>query len=334
MKPQSAIFCNVPLHQADLIRVFNPCLRKRIEAKAALLSEIVTPANFTSLAPLLHEVEVIFATWGMWELSPAQLELLPNLKAVFYAAGTVRYFAHPLLKRGILVASSWQANAIPVAEFTLAQILLANKGYWCNQREYQEREDYDAFRGRGNYGATVVILGAGQIGQRVVEMLRPFSLRVVVFDPYLKAKTADHMGVEKIESLAHAFEIGDVVSNHLADLPATQGLIKGAHLDLMPANSTFINTGRGRTVNHDELLAVFSKRSDLTALLDVTDPEPLPLTHPLRSLPNVHLTSHIAGSIGEEVGRMGQMAVEEFERFCAGESLRYGITPDMLETMS
>jgi phosphoglycerate dehydrogenase-like enzyme len=330
----SAIFCKSGTSSPDLKAVFPPRLRTHIETRTRLFPRVITQENFSEFAPYLDKVGIIFATWGMWELSPPQIDALPNLNAVFYAAGSVRYFAKPLLQRGVVVTSSWQANAVPVAEFTLSQILLANKGYWHNLHDYQGRSDYGAFRGRGNYGSTVTVLGAGQIGRRVIEFLRPFHLRVQCFDPYLTAKGADLLEVEKIDSLAGAFESSNVVSNHLADLPATYGLIRGAHLDLMPRNATFINTGRGRTVNHEELLQVLGKRRDMTALLDVTDPEPLPLGHPLRTLPNVHLTNHIAGSIGDEVERMGQMAFEEFDRFDRGQALRYAVTLEMLETMA
>lgn len=112
------------------------------------------------------------------------------------------------------------------------------------------------------------------------------------------------------------------------------GLLNGHLLKSLPVNATFINTGRGRTINHDDLLCVLQARPDLTALLDVTEPEPLPVSHPLRALPNVHLTSHIAGSIGAEVARMGQVAIEEFECWMRGEPLRHAVVPQMLETMA
>jgi len=133
----------------------------------------------------------------------------------------VRGFARPLLRRGITVVSGWAANAVPVAEFTLAQILLANKGYFQNGRECTGTDRYrTAFRGCGNYGTTVALLGAGQIGRKTIELLRPFHLRVIVFDPFLDEVQADDLGVEKV-SLEQAFGQGQVVSNHLADVPAT-----------------------------------------------------------------------------------------------------------------
>jgi phosphoglycerate dehydrogenase-like enzyme len=239
------------------------------------------------------------------------------------------------LERGISVTSAAAANAAPVAEFTLTQILLANKGYFRNVGEYLASDSYErVFRGRGNYGATVAILGAGQIGRLVIQYLRPFHPRVIVFDPFLSHKVAEHLGVEKVETLEEAFARGHIVSNHLADLPATYGLLRGSHSQLMPPSSTFINTGRGRTLDHDELLVFMQERPDVRALLDVTAPEPLPLDHPLRALPNVHVSGHIAGSIGDETVRLADFAIEEFEAWTTGQPLRHAEAADMLATMA
>jgi phosphoglycerate dehydrogenase-like enzyme len=302
-------------------------LRRRTE----LFPRPVTSANIEDLLPGLSEIEVIFATWGFFPLAEAQLDGLPALRAVFYAAGTVKYFADSLHGRGVTIVSSAAANAVPVAEFTLGQILLANKGYFRNLREYQlVSSPPAAFRGSGNYEATVSILGAGQVGRKLIELLRPFHLRVLVFDPFLSFKAADALGVEKVE-LNQAFERGDVVTNHLADVPDTVGLLKGEHFASMPKHATFLNTGRGKTVNHADLTRVFASRPDLTALLDVTEPEPLPLNHSLRRLPNVHISGHIGGSIGREFGRVADYALEEFEAWAAGRPLRFEVTPEMLE---
>ncbi len=281
----------------------------------------------------LADVEVLFSTWGFPLLNDAQLDKMPKLRAVFYAAGSVQNFARPLLQRDIIVVSAWAANAVPVAQWTLAQILLANKGYHRNEREFAATRAGRKFRGRGNFGAPVAILGAGQIGRRVIELLQPFDLPVLVFDPFLPAEQAEKLGVEKVE-LDEAFARGHVVSNHLANLPATIGMLKGAHFAQMPPDATFINTGRGATVRQTEMIEVLRARPDIIALLDVTSPEPTPRDSPLWDLPNVHLTTHIAGSIGDEVVRMADYAIEEFVRWQRREPLRYAVSEDMLELMA
>ncbi len=308
---------------------------KKVGSLTDLYPSIVTSQNMEACLPALADLEVIFATWGMMPLKDDQLNRLPNLRAVFYAAGTVRHFAIPLLQRGIVVTSTAAANAVPVAEFTAAQILLANKGYFRNVREYRQKGgDYlNSFRGKGNYDVTLALLGAGHIGRKVIELLRPFRLKVVVFDPFLSQADATALGVEKVE-LAEAFASADVVSNHLAAIPATAGMLNGTLFSSMRENATFINTGRGGTVNHDDLISVFRARPDLTALLDVTDPEPLALEEPLWTLPNIHISGHIAGSIGNERARNADYAIDEFERWSRGEPLLYAVTLAALERMA
>lgn len=331
---KAAFFGDIGLGGETLEQVYGPTRFQKIRQMTDLYPAIVTSQNIQTCLPELQDLEVIFATWGMIPLTDEQLDQLPSLQAVFYAAGTIRPFGMPLLRRGIIVTSSAPANAVPVAEFTLAQILLANKGYYRNLREYRDTCDYSrSFVGIGNHGATVSLLGAGQIGRKLIELLQPFSLKVAVFDPYLSIEEAACLGVEKV-NLSTAFARGDVVSNHLADIPATVGMIDGNLLSSMHENATFINTGRGRTVCPESLIACLRARADLIALLDVTDPEPLTAESPLWNLPNAFITSHIAGSKNREIERMADFAIADFERWSRGEPLRYAVTLDGLERMA
>jgi len=336
-KKSAAFFSRERTIESELKRIFGPKRRAELAEMVEMSPVIITQEKLAEQVAELQEIEVMFATWGMYPLTAQDIDLLPKLQAVFYAGGSVRHFAPALLERGIMVVSAWVANAVPVAEFTLAQILLANKGYWRNAREYctcDEGDTYeDFFRGCGNFGATVSILGVGQIGRKLIELLRPFRLRVLVFDPFLTNEEACKLRVKKVE-LVEAFACGNVVSNHLADVKDTAKLLTGALFDSMPQNATFINTGRGGTVAQNDLVSVLRRRTDLTALLDVTEPEPLPSADPLRDLPNVHLTAHIAGSIGDEVDRMVQATFEEFRAWRDGHPLQFEITPERFKTMA
>jgi len=146
-----------------------------------------------------------------------------------------------------------------------------------------------------------------------------------VYDPFLSPERAQELGVRQV-SLEEAFAEGYAVSNHLLDVPETVHLIRGRHLASMPEGGTFINSGRGRTLQHDEMGSVLAERTDLFVLLDVTDPEPLPEDSPLRAMPNVLISSHIAGSIGQEVGRMADLMIEELDRYLRGEPLVHEVT--------
>jgi phosphoglycerate dehydrogenase-like enzyme len=261
---------------------------------------------------------------------------LPNLKAFFYAAGSVRAFARPLLDRGIIVVSAWAANAVPVSQFALAQILLSLKGYFRNVRETR----LPANRGRlletdapGVLGEAVALLGCGMVGRAVAELLRPFRLDVLAYDPFLSDGDAAVLGVRKV-ALEDAFAKAYVVSNHLPDLPATRNLLGRDLFASLRQGATFLNTGRGASVDEKGLADVLRARPDLTALLDVTDPEPAPADSPWHSLENARLSSHIAGSNGNEVVRMADYCLDEFRAWRADRPLRYRITREMLEKMA
>lgn len=281
-------------------------------------------------------VDVLFSTWGMTPLNGQQVDrYFPNLKAVFYAAGGVAHFAQPYYERNIRIISAYKANAIPVAEFSVAQIILGLKGYYRNEREYDgTKPGFDAaLRGPGSYGETVGLLGAGAIGRHVIRLLKPYELNVLVWDPFLSYAEADKLGVEKVESLQPLFEKSFVVSNHLADKPETQKTISRQLMLLLRENAVLINTGRGPTIDEEALIDVFSARQDLTALLDVTHPEPPGAESCLIKLPNVRLTSHIAGSIGGEVRRMADLVIGEFDRYVAGQPLQYELTKELFALM-
>ena len=330
---KSAFFCE---RQQSLDYVYAQGRRERVGEIVDLYPEVINGENFSEHAEHLQDLEVIFSTWGMPKLEAEHLDRLPALRVVFYGAGSVKGFAPPLLERGIVVMSSWGANAVPVAEFALAQILLACKGYFRNTRECNSPEmrlKGSPFRGRGIFGETVGVIGIGMIGSKVCQLLRGYELRVIVHDPYLSDARAEELGVEKV-SLKELFRQAYVISNHLPNIPATQKMLDGELFASMRQDATFINTGRGAQLVEEELIAVLEQRPDLTALLDVTFPEPPEEGSKFYTLPNVQLSSHIAGSLNDEVVRMADYAIEEFLRWEKGEPLRYQVTAEMLETMA
>lgn len=287
------------------------------------------------------EVEYIFSTWSMPGGSEDKddfARFFPNAKALFYAAGSVKYFAQHYLDKGIKIFSAFAANAIPVAEYSVAQILLANKGFYQSMREFKCAEDYKKVRDiscahSGNYDTNVGIVGAGMIGKKVIELLKPYRLNIKIFDIFVSAERARELGGEKVETLEELFATCDVVSNHLANVPATVGIFKGELFENMKANGTFINTGRGAQVDEAGMLAALKKRGDVCAVLDVTTEEP-PKENDFYDLPNVFMTPHIAGSQANEVARMSELVVDQFENMLNGKPTQYEVTAQMLATMA
>ena len=273
------------------------------------------------------DCEAVFSTWGMPSFTKKVIaESFPALKYVFYAAGSVQSFARPFLRQGVRVFSAWHANAVPVAEFTVAQIVLCGKRY------------FDVFTGakaspRGNFGAKVGIIGMGAVGRLVCDMLKSYKLDVCAYDKFLWAEEFEKHGAKRAD-LETIFRECDVISNHLADNPDTRGMLGGTLLSLMKPDAYFINTGRGAQVDGDGLFEAMKAFPERTALLDVTWPEPLPEGHKLLSLPNVIVSPHIAGSLGSEVSRMGEYMLEEFERIIRGGEPLYEVNERLLEVLA
>ncbi|MEV6033860.1 hydroxyacid dehydrogenase [Nonomuraea sp. NPDC052116] len=277
-----------------------------------------------AVAEALAGAEVLYTSWWCPPVTADVLARAPRLRAIVHAAGTVKHHVtEACWERGIVVSSAAAANAEPVAEFTLASILFANKRVLDIAALYRERRariDVDGrFPGFGNYRRTVGIVGASRIGRRVIELLRPFELDVLVADPYL----TEDLGVPHV-GLDELIERCDVVSLHAPSLPETRHLIDAARLARMRDGATLINTARGALVDQDALVAELAS-GRLYAVIDVTEPDPLPADSPLFDLPNVLLTPHIAGSLGGELSRLAHQALDELSRYAQGLPFRYGV---------
>jgi phosphoglycerate dehydrogenase-like enzyme len=321
-----------------IVSVFDERTRQSLKELTDIAPQIYSKEDVMASPSDFSDVEYVFSTWGMPTFTADEIKLcFPALRCVFYGAGSVQSFARPFLESGVKVFSAWAANAVPVAEMTVAEIILANKGFFLTSRLFHadgKRVARDAAnKCKGNYGETVGIIGAGMIGKLVIQMLNQYNLKVIVFDPFLPDEKADELGVEKCE-LTELFERAFVVSNHLANNDQTQGMLNYQLFSRMRENAVFINTGRGAQVVEDDLVRVLRERPDLTALLDVTYPEPPVDGHPFYSLSNCVLTPHIAGSSGDEVARMGEYMLDECKAYIGGEACKYEVSMKMLETMA
>ncbi|MEU3981001.1 hydroxyacid dehydrogenase [Streptomyces sp. NPDC026672] len=273
----------------------------------------------------LARTEVLITGWGAPVLDEAALAAAPRLRAVLHAAGSVKAFTTDAVwRRGIAVSSAAAANAVPVAEYTLAMILLTGKDALARGGPGRDA----VAPGVGNLGRRVGVVGASRVGRRLLELLRPFDLRVSLADPYVDAAEADRLGV-RLLPLDELLRDSDVVTLHAPDTAETRHLIGARELALMPTGAVLINTARGALLDHGALIAQL-RAGRLTAVLDVTDPEPLPPDSPLRTLPNVHLTPHVAGSQGNELARLGTLVAQEAERLTTGRPLTHAITPETL----
>lgn len=300
-------------------------------ARLRELTEVDTARTVPDLADAadaeLAEVEVLITGWGSRPIDAAALARMPQLRAIFHTAGTVRHVVTDAIwDRGdIIVTSATEVNAVPVAEFTLAQILLAGKRSLSQEHRYRhDRTPRPAARSAGevgNYGGVVGLIGASRIGVLVAGHLRHFDLEVLITDPFVDAETISALGATKVEP-EELYSRSDVVSLHAPDVPSTQAMVSRELLALMRDGTTFLNTARPALVDLDALRdEVVSGR--LSAVLDVHDD--LAEDDPLWDAPLATITPHIAGSQGNELHRMGEAALEEVRRLGVGEPPRYPV---------
>lgn len=322
MSPQAAAAVFTPRSVAALAKVCDL-------APLPVLDDLTT----VRAKDVLADVEVLVTGWGCLPLDADVLASAPRLKAVVHAAGSVRgHVTDACWEQGVEVSSAAAANALPVAEYTLAMILLHGKHVLERARDFRRTRARDNWllttQEVGNYRRTVGLLSASLIGRRVIELLRPFDFEVLLHDPYITEAEAAELGVEWVE-LSELFTRSDLLSVHTPLLPATRGLVSRELLGSMRAGATLINTSRGAVVDQDALTDVVST-ARIRAVLDVTDPEVLPAAHPLWACPNALITPHLAGSQGNEWERLADTAVGEVARWAAGDGFAHPVRRERL----
>ncbi|MEY8370887.1 hydroxyacid dehydrogenase [Aerococcaceae bacterium 50-4] len=296
-----------------------------------------TITDLTTMS-LDDQVEVLLGGWGMPQLTEVILDKMPNLKIIFYAAGTMKgIVTDAVWQRGIRITTANQANAQPVAEYALGQILISMKNTYKLARQVNEDQGYMIGPMReditGLYQTTVGITSLSAIGKQVIKLLQPFDVNIQVYDPYGTKELADQLDVTLV-SLEWLFESSDVISLHTPLLPATEQMVDEGLLSAMKPNTTLINTARGGLIDEDALIDVLRNRPDLTAVLDVTNPEPPEKGSAMYALDNIILTPHIAGSAGAERKRLGDAMAGEVAQYLENNQLKFEVTENMFNKMA
>lgn len=297
------------LYESAYNRIYGPDERCDIARLTDSSPRILHPDNWHSHPDICEQTELLFSGWGMPPVDEALLEAFPRLTTIFYGAGSIKGFATDALwERGIYVTSASYANAIPVCEFTVAQIVLSMKHAWRLSALTHALHTYPDFPQRespGMYRTVVGLISLGSIGRMVAERLRQYDVVVIAYDPIIHHEQAQALGV-KLCTLGELFRNADVISCHAPWLEETEGMLTREHFISMKQGATFINTSRGAIVDEAGLVQALQERPDLYALLDVTLDEPPAPDSPLYTLPNAILTPHIAGSKGKECNRLGR----------------------------
>ena len=325
------------MHPVVCEELMRPDHVQRLNVATRLVSDVPF-RQIDEIGPALSTVEVLVTSWGCQRIDQEIIDRLPRLKLIAHMAGSVKGFLDDVVwRRGILVTNAVAANAVPVAEYTIAAILFANKRVFQLNRFYVTQHENRAPWTReapdvGNYRKTVGIIGASHVGRLVIEHLRRFDMRILVCDPFVTPLTCRDFGATKV-GLSELLAASDVVSLHAPLNKETLHMIGGRELSLMRDGATLINTARGAIIDPQALEAELVN-GRLFAILDTTEPDILPPESPLYRLPNVFLTPHIAGSLGAETQRLADYLVDEVERFTRGGALKHLVRREHLARLA
>ncbi|MFV0491669.1 MAG: 2-hydroxyacid dehydrogenase [Pseudorhodobacter sp.] len=261
-------------------------------------------------------------------MSRAMFERLPKLQMIAVSrGGPVNIDMAAARDHDVLVVNTPGRNASAVAEFTLGAILAETR---------KIREGHEALRagnwrgdlyradvtGRELNEMTVGVVGYGNIGTRVVRLLRAFGAKVLVCDPYVQLAPEDAEAGVELVSFDRILGESDVVTLHPRVTDETRGMMDADAFRRMKPGALFVNTARGPLCDYEALTVALTKGHLGSAMLETFAVEPVPADWPLLGLPNVTLTPHIAGASLRTVTYAAEQAAEEVRRFLAGEPAR------------
>lgn len=295
--------------------------------------ESMTPANTRDI---IAGADTAITGWGSVKLEKDILAAAPDLKLVAHSAGSVKpIVSDEFVRRGIKITTAAPAIGIGVAEYILGAMLMMGKrlkDMMCSVESGGWRTE-NAGRALEMFRARVGIVGAGFVGRHLIKLLKNFEIDGIrVYDPYLSPEQSGLLGVEK-KSLEEIFSTCDYISICAPSTPSTKGMITKKLIRLIRDNAVFINSARSAIVDEPALIEEL-RTGRFLAMIDVTDPEPPAADHPLRNLPNVIFTPHIAGAVGRNVFRNGEFAAREIINFAGGKPLVYPVDLTCLDKIA
>ena len=295
------------------------------------------PAEIERLRRKLADVDVLLVCHGSPLIGGAMMDAAPRLKLIGELEGdrfANRIDVEAAAERGIRVVDSTHGSSLPVAEWALALMLIGLRNAGAQFRrliageEFRRSKDDPGYRGGELTGQTVGLIGLGHISRRLIELLVPFHCTLLVHDPYVPKELALAVGAQ-LTSLERVMRDADIVVCLAPLTPRTHRMIGTAELAWLKPDSVFVNVSRGAIVDPDALIER-ARQGDIRVSLDVFDPEPIPAGSPIRDLPNVFLSPHIAGVTAACRPRFLSFMVDEIERFVAGHETMFDLSPRVL----
>jgi phosphoglycerate dehydrogenase-like enzyme len=295
------------------------------------------PTVLATLLDRIGDVEGIVICHGSPRVDADVMDRAPRLRVIGELEGdrfAYRIDVEAAWKRGITTLDTTNGSSYPVAEWALALaiISLRNAGeqfrHMISHEQYRRpRTDFGYIHAE-LYGKKVGLIGCGHIGRRLISFLQPFHCDVRVYDPYIPKELPDVLGFLQT-SLDFVMSDSDVVICLAPLTPQTRRMIGKRELDLLRPGAVFVNVSRGPIVDSDALIERLG-RGDVVAGIDVFDPEPIPADHPIKDLPNVFLSPHIAGVTAASREAFFKLMVDELDRFFHGHETLYDLLPRTL----
>lgn len=283
-----------------------------------------------------HNPSVIVTGWGSPSLPENYLEYCPNLRYVCHLCGEVsRLVSRKMIEQGLLV-SNWGASISPiVAECVLLLMLASLRQLTKFDRLLHTPDGWrDAnIEPRSLRDRTVGIHGFGNIASKLSQLIEPFGTKITSYCPGVPDRILQKHNVTRANSLDTLFENSDIVVELEALTEKTQGMVTKQHFKKMKAGGIFVNVGRGKVVNQDDLIEA-AKTQDITVALDVYEEEPLPVDSQLRNLPNAILLPHIGGPTVDRRKHCGDIATENLMKFFSGKPIDNKITLEIFDRIT
>lgn len=308
---------------------------KELQAAGEVCLNETDGADKETVKRVIRGADIAITSWGVPALDKEILDCAPDLKFVAHAAGSVKgIVSDEFFRRNIRIVSSARILSMGVSETALGLTISACKNVFAfNESLHQGGWVTDYSVVTEMYGITVGVVGCGFAGSHYIELLQPFGVDVLAYDPLLSEEQIAAMGAKKAD-LAALLRESDVVSLHAPSLDSTYHMIDRAGLAAMKDGAILINTARASLIDQDALVDALQSGKLKYACIDVYEQEPLNADCPLRSLPNCILTPHIAGAANNGKRKIGAHVLEEIRRFQNGEPLVSEVTQEMLANMA
>lgn len=286
------------------------------------------PLPEADLIPWLERADAVIAATDPYV--GAVLDACPRLRAVVrWGTGYDTVDVGACTQRGVAACNTPGLNLESVAEHVLT-VLLALARNLPRQVEVMRTGGWAEVRGTEVWKKTVGIIGFGGIGRAVARRLVGFDCRILAYDPHVAPETIRALGAEPV-SLEKLFEESDFISLHATLMPETRGMVGMELFRKMKSTAYFINAARGPLVDEDALARVLREGQIAGAAVDTFTHEPLPVDHPLRSLPNCLLTPHSAFNTIEAAAATNHAVAEEVLAVLRGVRPKYCLNPAVLD---